>query len=147
MRQPKTVISIVILLVIALHAVPVLYKAERKTIWPFLDWAMYKDALPPGPIQADVKHLIAVTSKGERVEVTDDTVGVSSFVIQRLFIVPMKSGDSTAARRLIQRLNRLRGEPFVEIRLESERYTVADTGIVREDNPAISYRIDPSAAR
>jgi hypothetical protein len=143
MRQSKTVISLVILLVIALHVVPIISKARRKTIWPILDWAMYKNAQPPGPIQADVKHLIGVTSSGERVALTSGTIGVSSFVIQQLYIVPIRSGDSSAARQLAERVNLVRSDPFVEIRLESERYTATDTGVVRNDNPAISYQIDP----
>ncbi len=122
MRRRKVVISIVILLVIGLHVVPVLHAGLRKRMWPFLDWAMYKDAIPAGPIQATRKSIVGVTSKGQRIPVTDDTVGLSSS-IDRLYIRPMRSGDSAAARHLIGRLNRWRdGDPFVEIRLESATY-------------------------
>lgn len=44
MRQSKVWISIGIILLIALHAVPVLSAGFRKRTWPILDWAMYKDS-------------------------------------------------------------------------------------------------------
>lgn len=147
MRQAKVVTSISILLIISLHAVPVFHPGLRKRIWPFLDWAMYKDAVPPGPIRADIRHLVGVTLKGERKEVSKDTVGVSSFVLDRLYLKPMNAGDSSAARRLIGLLNRKRNDPVVEIRLESETYWVTDAGIVKTDNPVITYRVDPSSSR
>ena len=49
--QLKTRISLFILLIIGLHAVPVVfYQGERQTRWPFLAWAMYSQSYPAGPI-------------------------------------------------------------------------------------------------
>jgi hypothetical protein len=62
-----------------------------------------------------------------------------------MFIRPMLDGDASAAQRLAARLNRWRGEqPLVEIRLESERYAVTESSIIRRGNPAMSYRVDPT---
>jgi hypothetical protein len=147
MRQYKVWISTVILLVIALHVVPVVHAGLRKRIWPILDWAMYKDASPPGPIETDRKRIVGITASGHREVVSKDVVGLSSFALDRLYAKPMKRGDSSAAQQLILRLNRQREDPFVEVRLEVETFTATDTGIVRRANPPITYRVDPAPSR
>jgi hypothetical protein len=141
MRRYKVLVSIAILLIIVLHAVPVLSRTWRKRVWPFLDWAMYKDAVPAGPVRADIRQLVGVTRTGGRIDVDDDTVGVSSFVMDRLYIKPMMQGDSSAARQLAGLLNRVRRDSIVEIRLETETYTATDSGIVKSQPPAIAYRV------
>ena len=141
MRRYKVLVSIAILLVIVLHVLPVVSKGLRKRVWPFLDWAMYKDAVPAGPVHADIRQLVGVTRKGGRIDVEDDTVGVSSFVMDRLYIKPMLQGDSSAARELAGLLNRRRGDSIVEVRLETKTYTVTDSGIVKSESPAIAYRV------
>ncbi|MBA3345544.1 MAG: hypothetical protein H0T44_09650 [Gemmatimonadales bacterium] len=55
----------------------------------------------------------------------------------------MWAGDSSAAQQLFRRLNLKRQDPFVELRLESERYTVTESGIAKEENPTITYRVEP----
>jgi hypothetical protein len=147
MRQSKVWISTVILLVIALHAVPVLHAGLRKRIWPILDWAMYKDASPPGPIETDRKRIVGITASGHREVISKEAVGLSSFALDRLYAKPMKVGDSSAAHQLVLRLNRQRQDPFVEVRLEVETYTATDTGIIRRENPPITYRVDPAPSR
>jgi hypothetical protein len=147
MREPKTVISLAIILVILLHAVPVFYGAERKTMWPFLDWAMYKESRPAGPIRAFRKHLTGITASGQRESVTTELAGVSITSFNMLYVQPMWTRDSSAAVRLFQRLNRERRDSFVELRLESETYTVTDSGVVRQGNPAIVYRANTLGAR
>ena len=143
MRRYKVLVSIAILLIILLHALPVLHRGLRKRVWPFLDWAMYKDAVAAGPVRADVRQLVGVTRKGNRLERTDDTVGVSTFVLDRLYIKPIIGGDSSAARQLAGLLNRVRQDSIVEIRLETETYTVTDTGLAKSRPPAIAYRVGP----
>ncbi len=147
MRQSKIWISTVILLVIALHAVPVLHAGLRKRIWPILDWAMYKDASPPGPIETDRKRIVGITASGQRVVISKELVGLSSFALDRLYAKPMKVGDSSAAQQLILRLNQQREDPFVEVRLEVETYTATDTGLVRRANPPMTYRVGPAPSR
>jgi hypothetical protein len=147
MPQRKTLISIAILLIIGLHAVPILYRARKKTLWPILEWTMYNDSRPPGPIQATKKRVTGITVKGEREAVTPDLVGLSVTTLGQLYFRPMWAGDSSAARRLIDRLNRWRTEPFVELRLEGETYTVTDAGVLQEESPVVTYHLDPSPAR
>ncbi len=141
MRRYKVLVSIAILLIIVLHTVPVLSRHWRKRVWPFLDWAMYKDAVPAGPVRADIRQLVGVTRTGGRIDVDDDTVGVSSFVMDRLYIKPMIQGDSSAARQLAGLLNRERRDSIVEIRLETETYIATDSGIIKSQPPAIAYRV------
>ncbi len=141
MRRYKVLVSIAILLIIVLHAVPVLSRSWRKRVWPFLDWAMYKDAVAAGPVRADIRQLVGVTRSGGRIDVDDDTVGVSSFVMDRLYIKPMMQGDSSAARQLAGLLNRERRDSIVEIRLETETYIATDSGIVKSQPPPIAYRV------
>lgn len=148
MRQPKALISIFILLVLGLQVLPALLpRGQWRTTWPFLVWAMYKDSRPPGPIQGLRNRVTAITQNGKTKLVTPNVVGLSGPTIGRMYLQPLQRGDSTAAQRLIDRLNRKRKDPFVELRLESSTYTVTDTGIVKEDKPVVTYRVDPSRPR
>ena len=67
-------------------------------------------------------------------------VGLSPFVLRASYEQPMWRGDSSAARQLFTRLNLQREDPFVELRLESEMYTVTDTGLLKQKNPVATYR-------
>ncbi|HEY8258131.1 MAG TPA: hypothetical protein VIG08_10810 [Gemmatimonadales bacterium] len=139
MPRHRVLISTVIVLVIGLHAVPVLYRSERGTLWPFMQWAMYKGSSPPGPIQTRVRRIIATTAQGHEQEVTPAWLGLSITVLESWYLRPMGTGDSTAAQRLMDRLNRDRNDPIVALRLESALYTVTDSGIVERDNPPVVY--------
>jgi hypothetical protein len=147
MRQPKIWISILIIVAVGVHAVPVLYRPMQKRLWPILDWGMYKESRPAGPIQANKLRVIGITLKGESQPITPYLVGSSGLALRGLYTKPMWDGDSSAARRLVRRLNRGRADPFVELRLESEKYLVTDTGVVKQENPVITYRVDPSEGR
>jgi len=140
MPRRKTLVSIVILLVIGLHAVPVLYRSERGTLWPFMQWAMYKNSLPPGPIDAHQRRILAITADGRSDTVTPHLLGLSITVLKERYLVPMAKGDLSPALELIARLNRHRNDPVVELRLEGETYTVTDTGVARTDDPVVTYR-------
>jgi hypothetical protein len=146
MPQPKVLISILILLVIGLHAVPVLlYQGKNQTRWPFLTWAMYAKSRPPGPVVATRSRIMGLTLKGEAERVTGTLLGLPTATLGRRYLQPMKEGDSSTARQLFSRLNRNREDPFVELRIEGETYTATDTGVVKQDNPVITYRLDRSA--
>jgi hypothetical protein len=148
MREPRTWISLAIVSVIALHAVPVLsYQGYRQTRWPILAWAMYAKSYPPGPVQTERRHLMAVTQGGSRLEITPWLAGVPLPAMGKAFVRPLLQGDSAQAAELFRRLNRSRPDPVVEIRVEQERYAVSDTGLVTEALPVISYHAAPPAAR
>lgn len=148
MRRPKVLATIVILLAIGLHAAPVVfYKGPRQTLWPFLTWAMYKNAHEPGPIEARDTRIVGVTAQGVVDTMTPQLVGLPRSAVRKLYTMRMRQGDSTAARELADRVNQWRDDPFVEIRLEGDTYTVTDTGVVKEASPVISYRVQSSASR
>lgn len=147
MRQSKIWISLGILAVIGLHAVPVLSAGLRKQIWPLLDWGMYKESRAPGPIQVKKKRIVAVTQTGRKERVTPTLLGSTGYGLHALYEVPMLRNDSAAAQDLFKRLNVQRQDLFVELRVESETYTVSDTGVVKRDNPVITYRAAPSPSR
>jgi hypothetical protein len=136
----KTLISFVILLVIGLHAVPVLYRSERGTLWPFMQWAMYKSSRKAGPIDVHQRRILAITADGRRDTVTPHLLGLSITVLKQRYLVPMANGDLSPAPELIARLNRHRSDPVVELRLEGETHTITDTGIVRTNDPLVTYR-------
>jgi hypothetical protein len=139
MPQRRTLISIVILLVIGLHAVPILYRRERGTLWPFMQWAMYKNSRKPGPIDTHQRRILAITADGRQDTVTPRLLGLSITVLKQRYLAPIATGDLSPAAELIARLNRHRSDPVVELRLEGETYTVTDTGIVRTDDPVVTY--------
>jgi hypothetical protein len=148
MRQSKALISVFILLVLGLQILPALLpRGQWQRTWPFLVWAMYKDSRPPGPIQGLRNRVTVITQNGKEKVVTPNLVGLSGSTLGRMYLQPLRRGDSSAAQRLIDRLNRKREDPFVELRLQSTTYTVTDTGVVREDKPVLTYRVDPSRPR
>jgi hypothetical protein len=148
MREPRTWISLAILTVIALHAVPVLsYQGYRQTRWPILAWAMYAKSYPPGPVQTESRHLVGVTQEGKRLEITYWLAGVPLPAMGKAFVRPLMQGDSARATELFHRLNQSRPDPVVEIRVEQERYAVSDTGLVHEVLPVTSYHAAPLTAR
>jgi hypothetical protein len=148
MLRSKTSISLFILVVIGLHAIPVLLdRGQRQITWPFLMWSMYKNSHPPGPIKGWKTTVVAVSAKGVVEPVTPGLVGLSGPTMGRMYFQPWNKGDSSAAERLIDRLNRGRQDPIVELRLIREMYTVSDTGLVRGDPPVLTYRRHPSKSR
>jgi hypothetical protein len=142
MPSRKTVISIVILLAIGLHAAPVLLWSERGTLWPFMRWAMYKNSRKPGRIDTHQRRVVAVTASGAADTVTPYLLGLSITVLKQRYIGPIGTGDRAAAAELVDRLNRGRSDPVVELRLTGETYSITDTGIVRSEYPAVTYRAD-----
>ena len=148
MQPSKILISLLIILAVGLHAVPVLdNQGQRQTYWPFLKWSMYKDSRAPGPVQSQKRRIVGITAAGEKDTITWRILGLSRSTMGRMYIQPMMAGDSSVARGLFTRLNRDRRDPFVELHLEIETYTITDTGIVRRDNPAIVYRANSSESR
>jgi hypothetical protein len=142
LSRRKTLISVFILVVIGLHAVPVLLDRGREQItWPFLVWSMYKKARPPGPIKGWKTHVAAITASGDSHRVNPELVGLSGSATAELYLQPWMKGDSSAPRRLLLRLNRDRQTPFVQLRLARETYLVSDTGLVRDDPPVLTYRL------
>jgi hypothetical protein len=148
MRNSKVWISALILLILALHALPVIsYQGLAQTRWPFLAWAMYAKAFPPGPIDTMNRFLIGTTASGKEEPVTPVLVGLSKPTFRNLYINPLYAGDSVPAHELLTRINRGRADPFVSVRTVGTRYVVSDTGVVTEKLPVITYRITPSDAR
>jgi hypothetical protein len=148
MREPRTWISLAILTVIALHAVPLLsYQGYRQTRWPILVWAMYAKSYPPGPVETERRHLVGITRTARRVEITPWLAGVPLPAMGKKFVRPLLQGDSTRATELFHRLNQNRPDPVVEIRVEQERYAVSDTGLVVDTMPVVSYHTAPLTPR
>jgi hypothetical protein len=147
MRYSKAWVSLWIVLAVGLHAVPiVLRQRQNQTTWPWLTWAMYKDSRPAGPIVGERRRLSGVTRAGRPVSIDEDSVGLSKFVVNRLFVRPWLLGDTTAAPRLVAHLNQRRRDPLVGIRLSVETYTVTDSGTAVRKR-TLSYEPDVTGAR
>jgi hypothetical protein len=146
--QLKTRISLFVLVIIGLHAVPVLfYQGERQTRWPFLAWAMYARSFPPGPITVSKRRLVATLASGKEEEVTGPLIGLPTPAFRETYIAPLWNGDSTPAYELIHRLNRERADPVVRLRLEDLRQTLVDTGVVKDTLPVLTYQARPSGSK
>jgi hypothetical protein len=140
----KTWISLFILLVLGLHAVPVLsYQGVRQTRWPFLAWAMYAKSYPPGPITATMRKIVGTSAGGKREEITPKLVGLSGAAFRNAYGVPLWKGDSAAARELMDRINRGRRDPVRELRLESIEYRLGNHGVVVDTAPARTFSAFP----
>lgn len=137
-------ISAFILVVLALHALPVLsYQGAQQTRWPFLVWAMYAQSTPPGPIQAFVQQLVAVSPRGTTRKITYKDVGLSVPALASRYTRPFGRGDTAAGRWLVDRLNRLRPDSVAQILLETLRYRLVESGIAVDTLPDVVY--PPSA--
>ncbi len=148
LRQPKTWISIAILTVIALHALPVVsYQGYRQTRWPILAWAMYAKSYPAGPVQTDRRRLVAVTAAGERIPISPAMAGVPLPAMGKAFIRPLLKGDSATAQVLFGRLNRNRTDPVTEIQVDVELFAVSDTGLVTRKLSPVTYHAAPAPTR
>ena len=147
MRYSKAGVSLWIVLAVGLHAVPiVLRQRQNQTTWPWLTWAMYKDSRPAGPIVAERRRLAGVTETGRPVTIDEDSVGLSKFVVNRLFVRPWLLGDTTAAPRPDPHLPHRRRDPLVDFRLSIETYTVTDSGTAVRKR-TLSYEPDVTGAR
>lgn len=144
----KTWISVLILVVLGLHAVPVVsYQGVGQTRWPFLAWAMYARAYKKGPIETMDRRIVGTTASGAEFEINSGIVGLSRPTLRTLYMNPMNKGDTAAAQALLSRLNQDRSDPILEVRLEGTRYTLADTGVVTEPLPVATYRAPGGAGR
>ena len=147
MSQSRVRISIFILLVLLLHAVPVLdYKGHRQTTWPILTWAMYAKSHKPGPIETTKRRATVSTSSGDSQLVTSRVIGLNTPALNHLFIVPMWRGDSSAAKKFLGRLNRHRDDPFVAIRIDGTKYKLVDGAVLTEPLRPVRYNMNASTA-
>lgn len=148
MTRRQVWISVLIVLVIGLHALPVVsYRGHRQSTWPFLAYAMYAASFPPGPIATNERRLIGTTAAGDTVWLTPLVVGISGPAMVKSYLRPLSMGDSATAARLFQRINARRHVPLVTIRLEGERSTLTDTGVVVDPYPTVTYHLAGSAPR
>jgi hypothetical protein len=144
----RTRISLFILLILGLHALPVLsYQGQRQTRWPFLAWAMYAESYPPGPIEAVTRRLVATSRHGRSRPIVYRDVGLTSPGFSSNYLQPLGRGDSSAARRLVDRLNRLGPDSIAQLRLETIRYRMVDSGVAVDTLPVVVYSADPPATR
>jgi len=145
MRDFKNIaISLLILLTIGLHAVPLVQRLDgkRQTLWPIMAWGMYRNSRgSEGPIRTSLRRIIGITSSGEELQIRPLDAGLSRFALRRMYTRPMYKGEASAAQRLADRLNRHRENPIMAFRLESKTYTITDTGIIEKENPPIIYQI------
>ena len=140
-QHSRVLISVLILVVLGLHLVPIVsYQGHRQTTWPFLAWAMYARAYPPGPVRTMNRDLVGTTSAGEEEPVTPRLIGLSRDAFRNGYVNPLYRGDSSTALELITRLNRGRTVPIVALRTDGKVFTLSDTGVVIETLPVIVYR-------
>src|SRR2546430_1319305 len=106
MQGPKLYISIFILLIIGLHALPVLQelRGKRQTFWPIMAWGMYRHSYDSKrPVQASLRHITAITAGGETLQIGAPESGLGYHGFLRFYLGPMSTGDSLAADRLADR--------------------------------------------
>jgi hypothetical protein len=141
----KTGVSVFIILVLALHALPVLsYQGVRQTRWPFLAWAMYAKSYPPGPIVVTIRRIFGVSTDGRRREVTPYLVGLSGPAFRNTYLLPLENGDSAVARRLGNTVNREGRDIMAQLRLETTQYRLVDSGVVVDTAPPVTFPVTPA---
>lgn len=144
----RTRVSLFILLILGLHALPILsYQGVRQTRWPFLLWAMYAQSTPPGPIEALTRQLVATSREGTRRVITSKDVGLTLPGFASNYLAPFSRGDTSAARWLVDRLNRLGPDSIAELRLETTRSRLVDSGIALDTLPPVVFPAAPRVER
>jgi hypothetical protein len=144
----RTKVSAFILLIVGLHALPVLsYQGARQTRWPFLTWAMYAQSYPPGPIEAFVRRLVAVSADGTTRPITYKDVGLTVPALESRYVRPWSRGDTSAGRWLVDRLNRVGPDSVTQLRLKSLRYRLVASGIAVDTLPDLVYTPTPRDPR
>jgi hypothetical protein len=144
----KTRISLFLLLVLGLHALPVLsYQGARQTRWPILTWAMYARSYPAGPIEIVTRELIMVPRSGPSRAISQYDVGLTWPAFNNNYLAPLSRGDSAAARWLIDRLNTTGPDSVAELRLQTIRHRLVEPGVATDTLPPQVYPATPSAAR
>jgi hypothetical protein len=144
MRGSKLTISILIILVVGLHGLPVLLNLQGKKdrIWPIMGWSMYRNARDSHqPVQAVIRRLIGVTVRDNKVDIKPEHGGLGYYAFYPLYLRPMWQGNASTAQELAARVNAYRDDPIVEFRLTSETYTVTNHGLVKEDKQGYTYRV------
>lgn len=91
--------------------------------------------------------MFGLTSSGRKELVTPHLVGTNKSALRDTYLNPMWLGDSTTAQQLFRQLNRKRKDPFVEVRVEGERYILTDDSVVTEKFPVLTYKLNPSELR
>jgi hypothetical protein len=100
---------------------------------------MYAQSTPPGPIQALVSQLVAVSPHGRARKITYKDVGLSAPALASLYIRPFGRGDTSAGMWLFDRLNHLGPDSVAQIRLELLRYRLVESGIAVDTLPSVVY--------
>ncbi len=139
--QLKTRISLFIVLIIALHAVPVIsYEraggrpAGRSCRGPCTRNPFHQ-APSRWPRDASLRLRQRKAGRGDPEASRDAHARVS----KRICHAPLE-GDSSPAYVLIQRLNQGRSDPVVRLRLEGRRLTLVDSGVVTDPSPSSPTR-------
>jgi hypothetical protein len=141
-------ISAFILLVLGLHALPVLsYQGMRQTRWPFLVWAMYAQSYPAGPVETLRWRLFATSREGRTREITSDDVGLSGPGFKVSYVARFARGDMPTGRWLFDRLNAVGPDSVTQLRLETIRYRLVDSGITADTLPVVVYPPNPQPTR
>ena len=139
MARRRAWISALILVIIGLHALPVLSRqGNRQTRWPFLAWSMYAKSYPPGPVEVVKRRVIGARASGGEEEITYTDVGLPFPTFRALYVLPIEKHDTAAGRALLARLNAARSDSFVTLRLETVRARLAPSGVVWDTLPALS---------
>jgi hypothetical protein len=143
MYQCKLFVSLLIMLVVGLHALPLLQRLQGKeqTWWPIMAWGMYSPSIPKGPISSEIRRTTGLTISGKQLPVGPEQSGLDVFTFGPIYVRSTWPESASAAQQLAERLNVKRDDPFVEFHLEVETYTITPSGIVKDTLPVALYRV------
>ncbi len=162
MKRVYGSISLFILIVIGLHALPLVQEltGRRQTLWPIMAWGMYRKAHPSHEkIMVKKLHITAKTANGDVLDVASihhppffnllkknyhkdgNRILLGHYGYKRLFVKPMLKGDKQAARKLAALLNQDRQDPVTHIQIQSDLYEMGASGIKKVDSPVMTYDV------
>jgi hypothetical protein len=157
MRRGHPFISALILLIIGLQ-VNTFFVGSK--YWPFMVYSMYRQSFSRGPVRGMKQRFFCITQGGKELEVDlkvtpialfglfratqpseSSIIGLNSFALYKLYLVPMLKGDSSATQRLADRINVAREDPVVAFRLESDVYIISEAGVMTKKEQVFNYPV------
>ena len=84
-------------------------------------------------------QFLAISPQGTTRKLSSKDVGLSGSALGSRVTRPMGRGDTSAGRWLLDRVNRLGPDSVAQVRLETFRYRLVESGVAVDTLPPIVY--------
>jgi hypothetical protein len=83
-----------------------------------------------------------LNATGDELPITPQILGLhGDSALRRHYIIPMGSGNKSAARLLADRVNIGRKDPIIAFRVQSDTYAISSSGVILENRKSMTYPV------